>query len=312
MRVLHLILLHNQFTPRKRFDEESPWIGGGRLSQLSTSSFTLVNAHANDERRLGAREDTKVEDLLQNVVAETYPHAFTDWNEMKQSISESRVIGLRQMSPLDDLVLLQPSKWEKPEFDEIEQQLVIRLHDGNGEVIHLMLPFSPDTAATIRQLEKAKFQNKRTRLLAYRRHQPFPHVFPVALIHEEKGQWSFDHLLMAKPLENKTGLIKKLLHGRLPASFQPLKADLGEAMVPELTPTGQFLSPLDDLLMQLAGSGVHRRVEEAGWNAIIRQLESSGMSQLAMSAKQLASTDSPHPRELLICRYLHLLHLEAG
>lgn len=300
------------FTPKKRYSEEAPWAGGGSLSRLTSSVFTLNSPRINEQRRLGTGEACRVEKLQHGLAASDLPDPAVNWESLLQQHAAARAMGLQRSVPLDDLVLLRPTLWGKPTFDEIEQQLIISVQDDQDEHLNLILPYTGLSEDPIRHLEKYPFRNTKTTLLAYLRRKPVEHLSPVALFEPEKEGIKLDNILFAEVPAKVGRLLRKMFLRKLPVSLLPSQPELSVAdESDDLSPVAQFLSPLDELLVHQSESGSHRPVEREDWQKIRDRIDASGLTQLASVTSRIAAQASPDPSHLLTCRYLQLLHLEA-
>jgi hypothetical protein len=287
------------FSPSKRLDAESPWSGGGTLRKISRARFRLENPKMSPERRLSAHAGCRVSELTPGLNPEALPPALTRWSELRQSQIAGRAIGLRRSGPLDALVRLQPTKWHKPHFDQTEQQLLIPLEDGDGDIITLVLPYSELTTPAIRFLESHK-PRKTASLLAYYRLKPAEHVFPVTLIDAADDKLVTD--LFFEPMPAMSGwreLLKEKI-GRF-ISFTRHDADGAPEESEEQNDLALFLSPVDDYLLQRA---------ETGLAAPPPQLPAIDLAALGFTRLATSLQDAT-PRALLRSRYHYLLLLDA-
>jgi hypothetical protein len=139
------------------YRHEMVWSGHAPAS-LSRSCFTLKQARANALGRLSGSQATSA-DVLAPVDPAQLDFAdrlVTDWSALREHARRIYPIGLREINPLEHVVVLQPTAWGERSFDELQQQLSWQLQDAAGNVLSLCLPWTSVNERPIEFLEALK------------------------------------------------------------------------------------------------------------------------------------------------------------
>jgi len=238
------------FTAEKRYQDTSPWAGGGLLADLVRHRFMLTQSRANPQRRLSAHAGSQVENVV-NWSVNDLPSPVERWESL---LTAERPGGLLRGSPLDDLVLLKPMQWGNPAFDEIEQALFIPLLDAEEAVLPLRLPYARLTAGGLFYLEALRAEPPGDWLLGYYRLRPFPHLLPIRLYRTGTASEAID--LLFQPLPKKKVTFRGFTFEKL-REFVPLPQNQDESQAPmePSDPLALLLSPVEDRLLQAAERG---------------------------------------------------------
>jgi hypothetical protein len=292
------------FTPSQRLEGESPWPGGGLLVNMCHSTFTLENPGINPNRRLSAYQGCRVSDTSPFLDLKHLPPFHTDWQGLRKSLTEKRLIGLRRGSPLDHLCMISPKKWHKPRFDEIRQNLVVPLEDSNKEMLMMELPFTEMTAAAVYFLESYNGGKSRASILGYFRMKPYETMLPVSLIEDKNGPFVFNLLFVPLPKKKFTwrGILMEKIRPYIPLPVSDGTEDT--EFTDRENDISRFLSPVDDHLIQLAERGIHTKGH--GIEIPRADLSGTGFLQMFKALKNITT-----PRDILVARYQYLLHLDA-
>lgn len=295
------------FTPARRYQAQSPWPGGGLLQTLCRSAFRLIQPRINEQRRLSLSQQSRVEAVGPRT-STGLPPVETDWRRLAAAHAQRRGLGLRRHQPLDDVFLIEPADWGQPGFDEIEQQLVIPVADAGGENLSVVLPYTELTADPIRHLERLK-PAKGWRFLVYYRYRPTPSLLPIAAYGAGDAlDPQTDLLFVSLPARYVKRWRERIRHA-LPAWALPVPSEASEASNDApLTALQQRLSGVDTLLHQRAESGLHLPCEAD--TGIVQRLQATGLLQLARALERTGN-ETTRARDVLIARYLYLLHLQA-
>jgi hypothetical protein len=141
------------FDPAGRYTQDGPWPGCPSPAQASRSLMRLMGAWRNLTGRLSGRSSTRALLLGQTDPARV-PVAITRWSELAERATRLFAAGLQEYSEQDEVLLLSPKQWGPAQFDPIRQELVRYLLDGDGRLLPLILPHTPENAEAIRVLER--------------------------------------------------------------------------------------------------------------------------------------------------------------
>ncbi|HWB61605.1 MAG TPA: hypothetical protein VG733_19135 [Chthoniobacteraceae bacterium] len=143
------------FNPLNRFQGSGPWEGIESPEESARSRMALVSPRRNPEGRLSSSSSTKGM-ILGAVTASEFDFGgklFSDWPALRAYIARVFPIGLREMHPLDLIVVLQPRKLGRRYFDEQKQLFQWEIFDGNNASFLLAVPYRDWTAQAIKFLE---------------------------------------------------------------------------------------------------------------------------------------------------------------
>jgi hypothetical protein len=292
------------FSPRQRYQDESPWSGGKTLETLCHSSFVLENPRINSDRRLSAHQGCRVKTMQAPIDPALSAAPFATWSDLFESMRRRHKIGLRRGTPLDALCLIQPRKWHRPAFDETRQRLLIALEDREGENLMLDLPFSKWTESAIYYLESNYAKHKNALLFGYYPQRPIGGFFPLSLISRNFDSRILDLLFTPLPTKkiNWKGRVLEKIKPFIPL-LETSRHD-SIAISCESDEIALFLSPLDSYLLRIAESGF--QIIGQGIQQPSLDLAGAGLLQLS---RDLAGLDSG--ADILMTRYHYLLHLDA-
>jgi len=141
----------------------SVWSGGGSANQLSRSNFTLKNARVNSVGRISTSQQTSVETLAPQGLADIDlgDRCFHDWATLQEYAKAQFVIGLTLRNPMESLVVLEPKLWLERSFDEMQQTFCWTIVDTASRTLKLTLPWTAVNEASIHFLECLKAEKDR-------------------------------------------------------------------------------------------------------------------------------------------------------
>ncbi len=147
--------LHQQrdFHPLSRYTQPGPWEGAESPRQLARNCFRLKNARRNPLRRLSSSTKSralvtgpaKIQDLGLPIIE--------DWSQLIQPLQAQISVGLKEVNPLDSIVLLKPSDWGQRAYNPITQTFSWMLLDSQKRPLLLQLAFDPFTEPAIKFFE---------------------------------------------------------------------------------------------------------------------------------------------------------------
>jgi hypothetical protein len=146
------------FNAASRFGGSGPWEGIESPEQSARSRIALISPKRNPEGRLSSSSSTKGI-VLGSVSASEFDFGsrlFTDWTALRAYIPRVLPIGLRELHPLDLIVVLQPYQFGRRWFDEQRQLFQWEIIDQNGSSFPLVIPWREWTADAIKCIESLK------------------------------------------------------------------------------------------------------------------------------------------------------------
>jgi hypothetical protein len=143
------------FVPEQAVQQDAVW--GSTLNTLSGSEVSLQGAAAAPGGRLslsrGTRASLKPAQLRRDEIKQ-WEGSFQDWSALDAFIRRRFAPSLRSPRPMSQVAVLVPARTETPAFDEITQELIVRLLDVNEQPLALTIDNVPHHARRMRALEE--------------------------------------------------------------------------------------------------------------------------------------------------------------
>jgi hypothetical protein len=144
-----------RFNPQLRYQHDAMWDSAPTPATISRGRFRLSNAQRNRLGRLSGR--TACQALLSGPAdldsLNMESVRFDDWRKLAEHIAAANASGLVKGSPLDRLVLITPTAWGEPVYDQLRQRLIRPVQDASGRVLPLVLPHSNEWAFAVDTLQ---------------------------------------------------------------------------------------------------------------------------------------------------------------
>lgn len=131
------------------------WDSAPTPATSSRSRFRLSDAQRNRLGRLSGRAACQalVSSPADLSSLEMEGARFNDWRKLAEHIAAKHASGLVKSSPLDHLVLVMPTAWGEPVYDQLRQRLIRPVHDASGRVLPLVLPHADEWGFAIDTLQ---------------------------------------------------------------------------------------------------------------------------------------------------------------
>jgi len=132
------------FSASWAYREGVGWSGGTAIGEMCRHRLNLSDAKINPEGRLSSSEQCKVTvaELSQPSDLNFGKHDIRSWNQLAEIARMSQPIGLRLPDSRAAYVVLRPTEWGERWFDELQQAFVWQLHDAEGNVVELRIPWT--------------------------------------------------------------------------------------------------------------------------------------------------------------------------
>jgi hypothetical protein len=266
------------FDPAARYHQDGPWAGMGSPAEASRSNLRLLDAFRNRVGRLSGRSATRA--LILKASDPRDVPGLDRWGVLAERAARLFGGGFQDRSEQDELVVLRPTEWGPPQFDEVRQELTRAVVDADGRGLALVLPHTPETAAAVTALEQHD-PAKTSGLLGILRLQPGRlAVEPIALF-QEKGIFNLT-------LDSGTQALSVAATKVAAAEEEEADADGEEPeAVPSATRLGLLLSSLETELEALAEGGVTAVRDIAPLRKLAGSAESLGLTCCARAALRL-------------------------
>ncbi len=141
------------FDAANRFHADGPWEGCDSPRQAASSVVRLSQAYRNPQGRLSGRAATRA-----LVIGPSRPRevtaAVTAWPDLAERAQRLFGGGMGERTENQDLALLVPAAWGPAAYDPLRQELRRPVLDGQGRVIPLWLPFTPENETSVDLLER--------------------------------------------------------------------------------------------------------------------------------------------------------------
>lgn len=314
------------FRPREVYDVESVWSGGGSPSTLSRHQFTLKSARVNPLGRLSGSRKSSVERASPTEFRSTDfgNRLFQSWRELAAFSLTTCPMGLRETSPLDQIVVLEPSRWGERAFDELQQRFLWPVIDTDGRSLSLSLPWASSTESSIEFLEAARPERDRLRAVVARVAAATGGLIvePISLLSDGTRDGSFvlnPAFDFERITTRQSGLLARLRHkygrSRIVATMM-VDDDLDGYEIAEagvLLPTGleRRLSELEGLILEVCESGTRRfsELHEQRFRDLAAGFLRLGLNELA---SVVVSVNEDPSGAILRASYLCRLHRQAA
>ncbi|MCP4148440.1 MAG: SWIM zinc finger family protein [bacterium] len=288
---------HNTgFEPQRAYDGDSPWQTGCKFSELPGTVLRFLKAKKNPLNRLSSSQETQVE-MIDSIsgLPGFGKRCFSSWTELWEYSRTLLPLGLSVAHPLDDIVVLRPSKWGGKGFNQVEQEFYWQLEDEKGETISLIVPYDPINKNSIEILEHIKPSKKRLSLVVGKihRHEGRVEIYPLSLLGEGE--------------KNKTGVINLTLDS--PGTVVPSKKSMPIKQKFHLSKFQRFFS-LPDSPVEEMELFTNPRIQKV--QADLQALAESGCSGINQLHRDVFQQESNELEKVSLSLPAEQLHLMAG
>ena len=304
-----------QFDPRQRFFGEGPWDGTQSARQAASSSLRLRNARRTAGGRISGSAKTSA-----LVLSPTAPQnlavgdrLFTSWLELRNYSLRLQPLGLRDSSPLDRVVLLEPAFFGEKSFDSVTQTFTWEVYDESGQRFVLSLPFEDCSKETIHKLEGlTPTAESRWKILAIL--AAGDQAQPVSILCPGDSTSPIFHLAF--------DAIPKQSPAKRPPAAEEQVEDMNSApdetaeidLQPDSGRLVKVLAEFEQRLVSIAETGTTGGGQEDQlWFSQSKvDLRHRGLTALGAIAAKLARPSSNFAADLLKARYLLYIHGQAS
>jgi hypothetical protein len=155
------------FDPVKRYRAAGPWAGLGAPAQASGRRLHLVDAQIGGLGRISASDRTQVS--IDKPTAAGFDAGFAAalapcvrWSELQRTRGLARRSLLAEPQPMDDWIVLRPTRVAAARFDPVRQRLLWPLFDDDGVELHAEIVYSDYAKPAIERLEALEPERWRT------------------------------------------------------------------------------------------------------------------------------------------------------
>jgi hypothetical protein len=249
----------------------------------------LSGAFRNPQGRLSGRAATRAHVIGPSRLRDL-PGIVRDWSELVPGARELFGGGLRDRTENRDLALLAPKLWGPPLYDDLRQELTRPIMDGQGRLMLLVLPYTPENQDAVSLLEQHAPAEDDALFGALRLVAGRLCFHPISVFHEDR--------IIHLNLETAAGAVTSdaRVLAASPSEEEPL-ADGGEevaASTGSATPLGRLLITAQAELEALAEGGIAVRRDLGLLNGAAQRMETLGLltcaRPLARLSDGLAST----------------------
>ena len=260
------------FDPVHQYRAASPWDGRNSLSSLCGATVRLSSASTNRFGRLSAAERTGAQMGLLSAWPDFGAREFTSWERLREfARADPGGVGLAEVDPHSQYVVLRPRTWVEATFDPTRQELSRVVLDDAQVPIRLCLGYSSLTVHAIKRLETVRVASG-TRLLG-RAHRAAGEVFvtPIALLLQEEAGCRTDNLALDPPPQ--TSVLT-----RLTEVLQGLTRPAAGGISARRSATESRMSALEAELLRLAEKGLSGAPPERGrLDVLLESLQAAGL-----------------------------------
>ncbi len=271
----------SDFDPQIRYDGEGPWSGIDSPSFASRQSIRLSNAWRNRNGRFSGRPST-----LGFATGPSDPSQaplLDRWSDLVSRAVRLFGGGLGDRDEREAIVLIAPKVWLPGQFDEVRQELVRLVVDGEGRMLPLVLPNTPETEGAIRLLETLDPAQAQTVLGQLRLEAGRLVVEPIAV---HAGTKTLNLTLDSDKAQTAIRPASGSVFPSAPEESEEVdeEFDAGDSS----TALGQLLGQLALRLEGIGAGGLaaFRRIDEL--QALAKRADAVGLSVCARSAARVA------------------------
>ena len=299
-----------RFDPAARYRGDGPWEGLASPEEASRKILRLTGAWRNRQGRLSGRPATRAFALGPTDPA----HVSARIARFDILIDRARLLfggGFRDRSEQDEIVLLAPARWGPSLFDEVRQELVRVVLDGEGRPLPLVLRQTPENQEAITILQDHDPVATRSVLGLLRLGADRLFVEPIA-IHQGEEQINLT-------VDRAPVVARRVESGHeLPGEEDDAELDGAEDARPSGSNLGRLLGLMETRLLAIGEGGVaaFRGVAElrelalrAGALGLSCCERAVGHAVTALEAQRRGELSSPTTAALEVLTAYHIVRL---
>ncbi|MBN2533893.1 MAG: hypothetical protein JXB88_13470 [Spirochaetales bacterium] len=309
------------FKPEEIYQHTSIWNSGISLYDLVRSSFLLKNPRINKLGRISLSQDTACHDIISNSSIEwnISPFPVKEWKLFYKIAYQNMPLGLKEYNPQKDIIIIHPHEWGKREYNPVDQQFYWWLKDQKNEYLCLKIAYTGDNSAVLDHLKSVKRHELKNYSVLGKiiRDKSGFSFYPVSFINISKGNYRQINAGLDYSIPYKKKKVKKITEqqatGNIPETFDVENAfyETGELAG---SATLSLLRQIESELVKLAEKGTmycwsnpSSRLKVFGQQCI-----DIGLPFLGKCIRKLLREQKGGSRNLLFCRYLIHLHIQAS
>ena len=289
-----------------RYTQPGPWEGAESPRQLARSSFRLMNARRNPNRRLSGSSKSRVLVTGPAALRSENLTVIEDWTQVFDLLNAQTGVGLKETNPLDSVVALKPAVWGERGFDPVTQVFTWVLADARERPMLAEIAFEEFTEPAIKFLETVPVDSLEGGLVIGRiQRMPRGLSLHPYSIHRQNGE------VIQLYLDNSTVTPRRPSPGNNEPEETFETEEEPESAASFSLALSRVLDEVDDALLALAEAGLAGinplRVERV--RTAVPRAERLGLQALRTSLDKTANT--PNPISVLRSAYLTQLHRRA-
>jgi hypothetical protein len=269
-----------RFDPLERYEDTGPWEGCSSPSDACRAEIKLLGAWRNRNGRLSGRPSTRASGNIKSNPP-TLPPAADNWSTAAERAARLFTEGFRDRGEQDEIVMLVPKEWDRPEFDQVRQEMVWPVRDSDGRELRLVLPHTNETSHAMSVIESFGKASPVGLLGLIRLSAGRVVVEPVTL-YQKSGE------MMNLTLD--AGSIKKKRKNWVTALIEIDEDDDRDELLTgsSTNAIGLLLSAVETELQTIADSGVTASRDTSRLRKLTARVESVGLTTCAAATSQVA------------------------
>ena len=265
-----------------RFDEGGPWSGAASPRQAARTTWRVSGALRNGVGRITARDNAR--GIAGKPSSPPDGPLMTDFSQLRALATEAFAPGLADRRDHADLVLLAPTMWTDPIYDEIQQEVIRVVGDAQGGSVALILRHSPETDEALTTLQRIDGSTMRAVLGSLRIGARGLFVEPITLWTDKKPiHLTLDGVVRSKPAVAVAAKVEDDADDELEEAEGADEGPEAETV----SGVGKLLARVEDALVAMAESGVGVMRDLGPLRENARELDAAGLSTAAVLLMRL-------------------------
>lgn len=144
------------------YNKSNLWGLESPMKSVAKCKVKLNNPQINTENRLSSSETTKAEVCGKTKISELNLTSilYTDFNELIYNIKNNFTFDIKKKRELENVVIIEVTKYNEPFYDEVNQQLKMDMEDIKGNILTMLIQYNKNTRRLISAIEKTYENNE--------------------------------------------------------------------------------------------------------------------------------------------------------
>lgn len=294
------------FHPVSCYWGPGPWADGESPHRLAGAEIRVLQARRNGEYRLSSSSRSRALVVGTTDLAQSGVPVLAEWSALAAAYTRGRVLGLKNGSPLDAVVVVRPTDWAERSFDPVTQVFRWTVYDADGCPLRLELSYDELTRPALEYLEHVALET-------------VAGASVVGRCYPTRSGWCLEPYALHRAGGGQVNLALDTTRAQAAAVKEPSPADeaewveeVAEAPAVMSDAVTLLLNELDDLLLEMAERGLsgNRRQMGARWQSQTAKADQLHLEVLARGLRACNLT-APSVDHFLRCAFLVSVHRQG-